>query len=478
MKHSSSTRTHCDVLIVGAGLAGLYAGNLLGRSNVSFVMLEAEERPGGRVHSRPETSSTLGLTLDEGANLINSSDMLAIRLMNNANISYVRRLSPRAENMHYFVGGVGYSQAEADEQLFAENPDALAQFAADQQTWRDDRDRDINPQFTEDSIASYLSRIGVGPLFTRLLSSFFWSEYGHGLAELNLLVLFDYLDLDVARQTFHLIPKADEAYTVPGGTGQITQLLATANADRISYGRRVVSIHEREDCIEVRHIDKDGTSATSLTNHVFFAAPLHALKHIDVDVEGISQQSLEMARRATYANGTKLHMKFSEGFHKRYRFNGILLTETGEQIWPSSIGQGGAGLLTVLTGPLDRDGQEGAEERAQHVLRILDAIDHGLSPLFAGVERSDAPLSYSGALKPGEKGQLNIHDGGNRWTTIGEASGGELQGYLEGALRSADRGVAEFLIRRRWAKGHRKRMLTRTRQLMEDEGFDWVGVNT
>ena len=151
MKHSSSTRTDCDALIVGAGLAGLYAGYLLGRSNISYAILEADDRPGGRVYSRPEASSTLGLTLDEGANLINSTDMLAIRLMNNASISYVRRLSPRAESMHYFVGGVGYSQAEADALLFAESPAAIAQFAADQQIWRDDRDRDINPKFTVDT---------------------------------------------------------------------------------------------------------------------------------------------------------------------------------------------------------------------------------------------------------------------------------------------------------------------------------------
>jgi hypothetical protein len=398
--------------------------------------------------------------------------------MNNASISYVRRISPRAESINYFVGGLSYSQAEADALLFGECPSAMTLFAADQQIWREDPDRDINPLFTDNNIANYLHGIRAGPIFTRLLESFFWSEYGHSLDDLNLLVLFDYLSLDLRHRTFQLIPKADEAYTVPGGTGQIARLLAGACADRISYGRRVVSIHEMEDCIEVCHAGKDGDITASFTRHVFYAAPLHALKNIDIDVEGITQQSLEMARTATYANGTKLHMKFSVGFHARYRFTGILLTETGEQIWPSSLGQGGAGLLTVLTGPLERPGSEGAEDRAEHVLRILDTIDVGLRPLYVGVERSDAPLSYSGALRPGEKGQLDIHDGGRRWTTIGEASGGELQGYLEGALRSADRGVAELLIRRRWSTGQRRRLLMRARRLMEDEGYDWVGVTT
>jgi monoamine oxidase len=143
-----------DVLIVGAGVAGLYAAYLLGRSNISCAVLEADDRPGGRVYSRPEASTELGLTLDEGANLINSTDILALRLMNNASISYVRRISPRAESINYFVGGFSYSQAEADALLFGECPSAMTQFAADQQIWREDPDRDINPLFTDNNIAN------------------------------------------------------------------------------------------------------------------------------------------------------------------------------------------------------------------------------------------------------------------------------------------------------------------------------------
>ena len=63
-------------------------------------------------------------------------------------------------------------------------------------------------------------------------------------------------------------------------------------------------------------------------------------------------------------------------------------------------------------------------------------------------------MSYSGSLKPGEAAHLAIHDGGAHWTTIGEASSGELQGYLEGALRSADEGVTRYLLGRRAKKTH------------------------
>ena len=56
-----------------------------------------------------------------------------------------------------------------------------------------------------------------------------------------------------------------------------------------------------------------------------------------------------------------------------------------------------------------------------------------------------APASYSGSLRPGEYPHLSIHEGGPRLTMVGEASSRELQGYLEGALRSADEGVTRFL---------------------------------
>ena len=82
----SSVVVDNDVLIVGGGAAGLYAAYRLQQANVSFKLLEADDHVGGRVHSRREIHSHLGLVLDDGANLINSTDTLAIRLMNSFGI--------------------------------------------------------------------------------------------------------------------------------------------------------------------------------------------------------------------------------------------------------------------------------------------------------------------------------------------------------------------------------------------------------
>jgi monoamine oxidase len=439
--------------VIGAGIAGLYAAYRLLQANIPFKVLESDDHAGGRIKSRKEKNSQLGLVLDEGANLINSTDTLAIKLMNRFGINYVRRLKSGMDNMHYLVAGVEYDQQRFDQILFSESRVAINHIVADQEIWREDKMRDLDPKFIDESIASYLKRIEAGPVLRAMLKSFFWSEYGYEIDDLNLHVLFDYLEIDLSCPCFKLIPNVDEAYTVPGGTGQITAALEKFCHEHVFYNKRVSSIDELGGLIHVSSTGEDQQIETHTAQHVLYAAPLHSLKHIKIMVEGLAAKSVELASAASYASGTKLHLKFEPGFAKFYRYTGILLTDTGEQIWPSSTGQGGAGLLTVLTGPLPA-GRAAAVEYAGHILVALDKIYPGLSELFVGVERSDAPMSYSGSLRPGEVAHLAIVEGAKHWTTIGEAASSELQGYLEGALRSADEAVTRYVLGRRAQKTH------------------------
>ncbi len=58
-----------DVLIVGAGLAGLCCAKRLHAAGVSFLVVEAASRPGGRVR----THSTGGFLLDRGFQVLLTS---------------------------------------------------------------------------------------------------------------------------------------------------------------------------------------------------------------------------------------------------------------------------------------------------------------------------------------------------------------------------------------------------------------------
>ena len=67
-----------DVVIVGAGAAGIGAGLALMRLGISHVILEAKQRVGGRAYS---DTSSLGHLWDHGAHWLHSGDVNVMRFM-------------------------------------------------------------------------------------------------------------------------------------------------------------------------------------------------------------------------------------------------------------------------------------------------------------------------------------------------------------------------------------------------------------
>src|SRR2546430_17310117 len=65
------------VIVVGAGLAGLAAAHELTRAGVEVALLEARDRPGGRVHTLPEPFSG-GLPTEKGAGFLPGQHQLTI----------------------------------------------------------------------------------------------------------------------------------------------------------------------------------------------------------------------------------------------------------------------------------------------------------------------------------------------------------------------------------------------------------------
>ncbi len=417
------------VIVVGGGGAGLLAADLLRKAGIEFVLLESSAQTGGRLSSRP-ASGDLDLTLDDGANLINSNDRVTLSVIKELGIDYVQRVRPGGEAWAFHINGISYSQYGADKYLFASNARALQRIAHDQQN----RDEDM---LLNTSIERYLKNVEADRTLTNLVRSFFWSEYGRGLEELNVSVLFDYVLVDGARRTVRLIPYFDEAYTIPGGAGQITEMLTVRNRSRIKLQHKTTKIVRGDDgLVHVTTQTPDGTQKIFSGDYVLYAAPMHALNEIEVRIPGITEEMLEQARSTMFARGVKLHLKFKAGFRELYKFRGIYMTDTGEQIWTSMQGQPGeAGLLTVLTGPLSTEEQS---DRIARILKQLETFAPGVSALYVGAERSEAPFSYSGPTRPGEIRGLEINSAyDTQFIAIGEASGGYFQGYLEGALRSS-----------------------------------------
>jgi monoamine oxidase len=78
------TETATDVIVVGAGIAGLAAARALAGTGLSTLVLEARDRPGGRVHTVPEPSWPA--PLEAGAEFVHGKPPSLLRLLEQAGL--------------------------------------------------------------------------------------------------------------------------------------------------------------------------------------------------------------------------------------------------------------------------------------------------------------------------------------------------------------------------------------------------------
>jgi monoamine oxidase len=91
-----------DVVIVGAGAAGIGAGLALTRLGVSHLILEAKQRVGGRAYS---DTSSLGHLWDHGAHWLHSGDVNVMRFMAEKLKHKFRPENPAVTSFRSFIGG-------------------------------------------------------------------------------------------------------------------------------------------------------------------------------------------------------------------------------------------------------------------------------------------------------------------------------------------------------------------------------------
>lgn len=91
-----------DVVIVGAGAAGIGAGLALTRLGVSHVILEAKQRVGGRAYS---DTSSLGHLWDHGAHWLHSGNVNVMRFLAEKLKHKFRPENPAVTSFRSFIGG-------------------------------------------------------------------------------------------------------------------------------------------------------------------------------------------------------------------------------------------------------------------------------------------------------------------------------------------------------------------------------------
>jgi monoamine oxidase len=432
-----------QVVVVGAGLAGLAAGRDLCRAGCDVTVLEARDRPGGRVE---QAEIPDGRVVQLGGEVVGDFHTAYLGLVDELGLtlrpSYV--IEP-GEITYDLVDGTWCGDeipwlTDADQAdgervagLFAE----LARSVDPADPWtHPDADR-----LDRLSINAWMREVGAAPNVMRLREAQALSLSGGSGERISLLSALRMDAVAGALGTYDL--EAWENQTVAEGSASVPLRMAAELGDRLRLSAPVrrIAVDGRAEVVLA-----DGTRLTA--DAVVCAVPVGPLR--DIVVEGLSPERLASLRRQRQARAGKVVVAYETPFWRELGQSGLCESENlFGSTWPQ-----GEGVLSILVPPerlLHHLSMVDELRRAEVLAALARIYDERASDPVAYLQRDwgvdPYTLGYVTQWAPGDVMGVGPLHGTHEPPFYVAGSDHWVAGYMEGAVRTGRAAAAAILDR-------------------------------
>ena len=436
-----------EVIVVGAGLAGLVAARTLAEDDWQVTVVEARNRVGGRVLTEQFPDDQYG---ELGGEFIDRDHKAMRDLVDDLRLELERVPGGRGEDL---VRGAGLTEAweqylDADggeaRRDRARFYDALAELARDV----DPADPSAAPHATEldnTSVAAFLDELALSPRGRYFVERVdIVDEYTVAAADLSLLQVVG----DTAR-TAGLRDGDDEVWRVKGGNGQVTQRIARELGGSVELGLPVRSVVQDDDGVRVVAGDK-----ARFAEYAVMATPLPPLRAVRFE-PALPRALAAAVTELGYGTGTKTLLDYDRRIWRDEGDTGYAVTDLPVgTTWEATDAQPGRrGVLLGYTA-----GPPGVTLGDQPVANRAETVTADAEVLFPGsaAARGNSAPSIAWQDEPFTGGTYTAYRPGQVtafWRAIRKPFGrlhwaGEhtdtYTAYMEGAVRSGLRAAREI----------------------------------
>lgn len=250
------------VVVLGAGLAGLNAARLLVREGFAVRVVEALERPGGRVYSVPGLfASAPDRVAELGGEWINSSDTDLLDLVTALGLPLIDLYASELDELIWLEGGpvAAREVARAIEPLVAAIDRAVAGLPSDDISYASPAGAE---ELDHTSVADWMRPYTEGTLADPFMRQFMTTDFGREVEDQSALNLLFYMGSGALEY--------DERYRILGGNQQVVDALAERLGDRVRYGVAAAAIREADGGrLRVEYAD----GSDEIADHVVSALP-------------------------------------------------------------------------------------------------------------------------------------------------------------------------------------------------------------
>jgi monoamine oxidase len=446
-----------NIVIVGAGIAGLTCAYRLQQRGVQARIIEASTRVGGRMYSLRNAFPD-GQKTELGAEFIDS-DHHALR-------SLARELGLELVDLAYADTLSGNTFAFDGKIIKHDNHliDAFRPLAAKvlEEGGEDGENFAVTYDFAtaagraldNENLAEWLEKRGFKGLIAEVIKTAYVGEYGLEAEEqsaLNLLAI-----IGTEPPPLEIYGDSDERFHVAQGNDAVAQELARRLEHDVELGTELVAIKEKSAGGYLLTVNRGGASDEISADRVVLALPFTVLRKVDLQVE-----LPPVKKKAIAELGYGSNAKLICGFNKRPWLaggaTGSVFTDLGFQAcWETSRAQPGShGILTNFLG-----GKAGAtlhqgrgEDHGARFVEQLDKVFPGAKAAYTGQAVRFTWPSHRhtlGSYTCYKPGQYQSICGAEAFAVealhfCGEHTSSRYSGFMNGAVESGERVAAEIL---------------------------------
>jgi monoamine oxidase len=449
------------VIVIGAGLAGLCAAYELLALGHDVTILEAQERPGGRVHTL-RTAFSGDLYAEAGASRIPTSHDLTL--------AYARHFDlPLAPFEPTGVPWIRYAYRHRAKVLPGRAFDWPPSIPPDQRqlTPAQVRSRYIEPlaeqivdPFASDWIPPSLEK------YDELTRDQYLRSQGVSDAALHMMNLgstpvarlrsfLDVLrEVAVTRELRRRAGTTEQLLTIEGGNDRLPQAFADRLRDRIRYRCAADRIEQGPAGARVFFEERGALHSTS-GDYVVCAVPFSMARRLEFSPR-LSAEKTAAIEELPYHSVTRIYLQCRDRYWARDGLSGFADTDHPMEIWDATYGQPGRRgiLMSFVQG---RKARELAHAARTDQLRFgLTAVEEVYPGVLKAYERGfvkvwDSDPWARGAnayLMPGQVLTLDPHIARpeGRIHFAGEHAS-SLRGWMQGAFESGRRVAREIDVR-------------------------------